>query len=86
MPNKKTNHNHREDLGCVPGPLLECYHKTSMVSLNNISPNTRFIGNNRTMKHIYQSIKIFSNIGIVLNDNHVYKIQKVGVRERTWIA
>ena len=45
-----------------------------------------FIIDNRTMKHIYQSTQIFSNIGVVLSDNHVYKIQKVGVRGRTWIA
>ena len=83
MPNKKTNHIHIEDLGCVPGPLLERYHKTSMVSLNSISPTMRFIIDNRTMKHIYQSTQVFSNIDIVLNDNHVYKIQKVGVRGRT---
>ena len=29
MSNKKTNHNHEEDLGCVLGLLLKCYHKTS---------------------------------------------------------
>ena len=29
MPNKKTNHNHKGDLGCVPGQFLKCYHKTS---------------------------------------------------------
>ena len=32
---KKTNHNHKEDLGCVPGLLLKHYHKTSMVRLEN---------------------------------------------------
>ena len=52
MPNKKTNHNHIQDLGCVPRPLLEHYHKTSMVSLNNISPNMRFIINDQTMQQI----------------------------------
>ena len=52
MSNKKTNHNHKEDLGCIPGLLLKRYHKTSMVSLNSISPSMRFIINNRTMKQI----------------------------------
>ena len=86
MPSKKNNHNHIEDLGCVPETLLERNHKTLMVSLNSISPSMHFIIDNRTMKHIYQSTQIFSNIGVVLSDNHVYKIQKVGVRGRTWIA
>ena len=25
---RKTNHNHEEDLGCVPGLLLKRYYKT----------------------------------------------------------
>ena len=29
MPNMKTNHNHKEDLGCVLGLLLKRHHKTS---------------------------------------------------------
>ena len=29
IPNKKTNHNHKEDLGCIPRLLLKRYHKTS---------------------------------------------------------
>ena len=29
MPNKKAKHNHKEDLGCVPGPHLKRCHKTS---------------------------------------------------------
>ena len=41
-PNNKTNHNHKEDLGCVPGFLLKCYHKTSMVSLENKTHNMYF--------------------------------------------
>ena len=49
MPNKKTNHNHNEDLGCIPGLLLKRYHKTSKVSLNSIPPNMHFIINDQTM-------------------------------------
>ena len=75
MSNKKTNHNHIGDLGCVPGPLLERYHKTSMVSLNSISPNMHFIINDRIMKQIYQSTQELSNIGIVHNDNHIYNLE-----------
>ena len=29
MPNKKSNHNYKEELGCVLGLLLKRYHKTS---------------------------------------------------------
>ena len=50
MPNKKTNHNPKEDLGCVPGLFLKRYHRNIKVSSNSISPNMRFIINNRTMK------------------------------------
>ena len=74
MPNKKTNHNHAEDLGCVLGPLLKSYHKTSMVNLNNISSNMCFIRNNQTMKHVYQNTQALSNIGIIHNDKHLYRI------------
>ena len=74
MPNKKSNHNHEEDLGCVPRLLLKRYHKTSKVSLNSISPNMHFIRNNRSMKHVYQITQALSNIGIIHDDNHIYRI------------
>ena len=44
----RSNHN-KEELGCVPEPLLKHYHKTSKVSLDGVSPNMHFIINNRTI-------------------------------------
>ena len=32
MLNKKTNHTHKEELGCVPGPHLKRYKKTSKLA------------------------------------------------------
>ena len=48
MPNKKSNHIHKGELGCVPGLLLKRYHKTIKVSLNSISLNIYFIRDNQT--------------------------------------
>ena len=73
MPNKKTNHNHEEDLRCVPGLLLKRYHKTLKLVQIVYHP-ARFIKNNRTMKHIYQDTQALSNIGAVHNDNHIHRI------------
>ena len=52
MLNKKINHNHKEDLRCVPSLLLKRYHKNIKVSSNSISLSMRFIRNNQTMKQI----------------------------------
>ena len=49
MLNKKINHNHIEDLGCVTETLLKRYHKTSIVTLDNISLSMHFIMNDQTM-------------------------------------
>ena len=40
MPNKKANHNHKENLGCVLGLLLRCSHKTSKLVWQD---NTTFL-------------------------------------------
>ena len=48
MPNKISNHNHKGELGCVPGLLLKRYYKTIKVSLNSISLNIYFIRDNQT--------------------------------------
>ena len=56
MPNKKTNHNHKEDLGCVPGLLLKRYHKTSkLVQIVYHPACTLLEKKNRTMKHVYEN-------------------------------
>ena len=57
MLNKEINHN-KGELGYVLEPLLKRYHKTLMVSLDNISPNMHFIIDNRTsIKAIKYDIK-----------------------------
>ena len=55
----------KERLGCVPGPLLKRYHKTSIVNLNNISSSMYFIRNNQTMKHVYQNTQALLDISII---------------------
>ena len=74
MPNKKTNHNHEEDLGCVPGLLFKWYHKTLklvQIVYHTICTLSEII---EQMKHIYQDTQALSNIDIVHNDNHIHKI------------
>ena len=86
MPNKKTNHNHEEDLRCVPGLLLKRYHKTLklvQIVYHTICTLSAII---EQMKHIYQDTQALSNIDIVHNDNHIHRIWKVGDSEHTWIA
>ena len=46
MLNKEINHN-KEELGCVPEPLLKHYHKTSMVN-SKIQHDMHFIKDDQT--------------------------------------
>ena len=48
MSNKKSNYNHKGELGCIPKLLLTYYHKTIKVNLNSISLSMRFIRDNQT--------------------------------------
>ena len=58
MSNKKSNYNHKGELGYVPELLLTYYHKTIKVNLNSISLNMCFIKDNQTsIKAIKDSVQ-----------------------------
>ena len=58
MSNKKSNYNHKGELGCIPKLLLTYYHETIKVNLNSISLNVRFIKDNQTsIKAIKDSVQ-----------------------------
>ena len=73
MPNKKTNHNHKEDLGCVPGLLLKWYHKTSKLVQIMYHPACT-LSEIMMQWNKYQDIQTLSNIDVVHNDKHIHII------------
>ena len=73
MLNKETNHNHEEDFGCVLGLLLKRYHKTSKL-VQIVYHSTCVLLEIIEQYNKHQDIQAFSNIGVVHNDNHIYRI------------
>ena len=73
MLNKKTNHNHKEDLRCIPGLLPKCYHKTSKLVEIIYHPACALLEIIEQWNK-YQDTQALSNIDAVRNDKHIHRI------------
>ena len=73
MSNKKTNHNHKGDLGCVLGLLLKHYHKTSKLVQIVYHPACA-LSEIIEQWNKYQDTQALSNIGTVYSDKHIHRI------------
>ena len=77
---KKSNHNHKGELGCVLGPLLKRYHKTIKVNLNSISLNMHFIRDNQTSVKVIKD-NVQTNMDIAHDNMHFHRILDLEDRE-----
>ena len=73
MSNKKTNHNHKGDLGCVLGLLLKHYHKTSKL-VQIVYYLVCALSEIIEQWNKYQSTQTLSNIGAVHSDKDIHII------------
>ena len=82
MPNKKkSNHNHKGELGCALKPLLKCFHKIVKVSSGILAHNMHFY-QKQSNDASWQS-RTTSIIDIAHNALHIVGFWKMGDRERT---
>ena len=81
MPNKKSNHNRKGELGCVLGPLLKCYHKTVKVSSGIWHTICIYIKDDQTIKFLPRQSSMTSNKGIIHKDMVICGIFENGVME-----
>ena len=72
MSNKKTNHNHKGDLGCIPGLLLKRYHKTLKL-VQIVYHSACALSEIIEQWNKYQDTQALSNIVTVNNEKHIHK-------------
>ena len=68
-------HNHKEDLGCVPGPHLKRCHKTLELVQIIYHPTCTLLETIEQWNiYIYQDTQTLSSIDAVHSDKHIYRI------------
>lgn len=77
MSKKKPNHNYKEELGCVPKLLVECYQKTSNL-IQKIKHITCILS--EKIKQTSRQLRTIPNVDIDHNDMHSWNFEIGGQR------
>ena len=84
MPNKNWNRNHKKELECVPRLQFNVLWVKQQWLVQKIKHTTCILS--VRIKQAFRQIRIISNMDIIYNNIHIYRILKLKDRERTWVA